>query len=111
MQSLYINSEKLNKEGKCENRSRSSDEEEEKPRPKTQRGKTLRGAALNSNVNTELDLLKNNSTDCCVGGGGGIYANRINKTKQVGREIVKKINTEEGKLSLSAIFNMFILLS
>jgi hypothetical protein len=101
MQSLYINSEKLNKEEKCGNeRSCSSDEEEKKPRPKTQRGKTLRGAALNSNFNTELNSVKNNITDGSIGC-GGIYANKINKTKQVGREIVKKINTEEGKLSLS----------
>jgi hypothetical protein len=95
MQSLHFNHEEL-LNTKKENESCSSDEEK-KPRPKTQRGKTLRGAALKSNLNNEKESLKSGIVNTCVGESGGIYASRINKTKQVGREIVKKINTEEGK--------------
>ena len=112
MQSLHLNSEeKLNNKKKIDiDNSCSSDEEEKKPRPKTQRGKTLRGAALNSNLNSDKDLFKDNSVDACIGGGGGggIYANRINKTKQVGREIVKKINIEEGKLRFLKYYFLFL---
>ncbi len=102
MQSLNFNHEEIlnNKKQSGNENDRCSSDEEKKPRPKTQRGKTLRGAALKSNLNNEKESLKSGIVNTCVGESGGIYASRINKTKQVGREIVKKINTEEGKWAL-----------
>ncbi len=99
MQSLDFNHEEIlnNKKQSGNENDRCSSDEEKKPRPKTQRGKTLRKAALNANLNNDKESLKSGIVNACVGESGGIYASRINKTKQVGREIVKKINTEEGK--------------
>jgi hypothetical protein len=97
MQSLDFNHDEILKNKKQSGNESCSSDEEKKPRPKTQRGKTLRGATLNTNLNNDKESLKSSNVKTCAGESGGIYASRINKTKQVGREIVKKINNEEGK--------------